>query len=85
MAVAAVATYGANKHSDGGWQHVPNGILRYTDARDRHELQEAIEDCDKDTGLLHAAHAAWNALARLELILRDKERDTPLGHDPEAL
>jgi hypothetical protein len=30
---------------------------------------------DPDSGLLHAAHTAWGALARLELILREKEKN----------
>jgi len=39
----------------------------------RHLLKEHIgEQRDKDTQLLHAAHAAWNALARLELMLREE-------------
>lgn len=72
MAVAEVATFGANKYSDGGWMSVPNGINRYTDAMDRHRLKSFIEgDIDQDSGLLHAAHEAWNALARLELMLRE--------------
>lgn len=36
----------------------------------RHMTVERFEEKDNDTGLLHAAHAAWNALARLELMLR---------------
>jgi hypothetical protein len=50
---------------------VPNGIDRYTDAAYRHLLKEAQgEMVDPDSKLLHAAHTAWNALARLDLILR---------------
>ena len=37
-------------------------------------LQGAVEDHDPDSGLLHAAHAAWNALAVLELMLRSRAR-----------
>jgi hypothetical protein len=70
LAIAEVGTYGANKYSDGGWQTVPDGIKRYTDARDRHQLLEAIEPKDEESGLSHAAHSAWNAIARLELLLR---------------
>lgn len=70
--VAKVCTYGASKYSRGGWQHVPEGIDRYDDAKWRHMLAERHESHDRDTGILHAAHEAWNALARLELILRDK-------------
>lgn len=73
LAVAEVATYGAAKYTDGGWLHVENGIARYADAQDRHRLKEGIEPTDHDTGLLHAAHGAWNALARLELMLRESE------------
>jgi hypothetical protein len=37
----------------------------------RHLLAEAETDIDPESGLLHAAHAAWSALARLELMLMD--------------
>lgn len=71
--VLKVSTFGANKYSRGGWQHVKNGPERYTDAMFRHLLKEPVEDLDPDSGLLHAAHAAWNTLSRLELLLREKE------------
>lgn len=68
--VAKVGTFGAAKYTDNGWRTVPNGEERYTDALWRHLLQEAQGiECDPDSGLLHAAHTAWNALARLELML----------------
>lgn len=72
--VGKVGTYGANKYTDNGWTDVPNGTVRYTDALYRHLLKEASgENVDADTQLLHAAHSAWNALARLDLMLRQKE------------
>ena len=72
--VGKVGTYGAAKYSDNGWMQVPDGQARYTDAMMRHLFKEAIgEQCDKDTGILHAAHAAWNALARLDFMIRDRE------------
>lgn len=71
--VCEVGTYGANKYTDNGWLSVPNGHARYTDAMLRHYLSEVGgERCDKDTGIEHAAHLAWNALARLELMLREE-------------
>ena len=70
LAVAEVGTHGAEKYSRGGWQSVPNGLERYTDAAWRHLLKERQDHTDEDSGLSHAAHMAWNALARLELILR---------------
>lgn len=70
--VAKVGTFGANKYSRGGWQSVPDGITRYSDALWRHLLAERHEPDAQDSGLLHAAHLAWNALARLELMMRKK-------------
>lgn len=71
LAVSAVGTYGAKKYTDHGWLEVPDGIGRYTDAMYRHLLAEASgEGLDPESNMLHAAHAAWNALARLELLLR---------------
>ena len=74
LAVAEVATFGAEKYSDGNWLHVNGALSRYTDAKDRHRLQGGIEAHDSESGLLHAAHEAWNALAVLELMIRDSER-----------
>lgn len=74
QAVGRVGTYGAKKYSDNGWMQVPDGERRYTDALMRHLMKEAAgEEKDTDTDLLHASHAAWNALARLELMLRERE------------
>lgn len=74
-AVAQVGTFGAEKYSRGGWQGVVDGEQRYTAAMLRHLLKEHYESTDADSGLLHAAHAAWNALARLDLMLREERDD----------
>ena len=77
MEVAKVGTYGAGIYSRGGWQSVPDAETRYHDAEWRHLLKRRHEDCDKDSGLLHDAHRAWNVLAQLELRLRkDRSGDT---------
>lgn len=69
--VGRVGTYGANKYTDNGWISVPNGSERYTDAMLRHLFREMQgELSDPDTSIFHAAHTAWNALARLDLMLR---------------
>ena len=76
MEVVKVGTYGAVKYTDNGWMEVPNGDNRYDDAALRHWLTEKIgKPMDTDTELDHAAHQAWNALARLDLILRKREQD----------
>ena len=76
QAVADVSHFGAKKYTWKGWESVPGGIERYSDAQVRHMLAECTDErCDPDSGLTHAAHAAWNALAVLELKLkRDDER-----------
>jgi hypothetical protein len=71
LAVAEVSTFGARKYSKGGWLQVADGQARYSDALWRHLLKEASEPTDQESGLAHAAHAAWNALARLELAIRE--------------
>ena len=71
-AVGEVGTDGAAKYSDNGWREVPDGEARYTDSMFRRLFDEAEGTAiDPKSGSLHAAHAAWNALARLELMLRD--------------
>jgi hypothetical protein len=74
LSVAEVSAFGASKYAWNGWETVPEGIARYGDAGERHVVKAIIEGpFDKDSGLLHAAHEAWNALARLELILREND------------
>ena len=75
-AVAELSAIGANKYSWKGWESVPDGINRYGDAMGRHELriQGDYSRRDPDTGVLEACAVAWNAMARLELILREQEK-----------
>lgn len=74
MAVSQVSLVGAKKYAWKGWEKVPDGINRYSDALGRHLLAESIDGpIDEDTQLLHASQVAWNALARLELILRESD------------
>lgn len=74
-AVAAVSAYGANKYDvpfeDKSWQRVERAYDRYSDALARHFTAEGTSSWDDESQLLHAAHAAWNALARLELMLEE--------------
>lgn len=74
QAVGDISTFGASKYAWRGWEGVEDGIARYSDAMVRHLAKEgAGETVDPDSGLLHAAHTAWGAMARLELILREME------------
>lgn len=74
LAVAAISTFGASKYAWKGWENVPDGYNRYSNALHRHELYKGIEgDTDSDSKMLHDVHIAWNALARLELVLKEKD------------
>jgi hypothetical protein len=85
-AVGRCGTFGAAKYTDGGWQFVPNGEQRYTDALLRHLMREGQgETHDPDSELPHATHAAWNSLARLELILRRMEQEQKEQAQAETL
>jgi len=80
VSVAGVSAYGANKYAWKGWEKVADGYNRYSNALGRHLAKEGIEglydqeilnDPKFPGKILHAAQVAWNALARLELLLRD--------------
>lgn len=81
--VVKVGTKGARKYTPRGWIEVPNGIERYAEAADRHQLQVnqgVVWDTDDGleggpvtkggTGERHKAQVLWNLLAELELELR---------------
>ena len=75
-AVASVSTFGASKYAWQGWRTVPDGFNRYSDALGRHLIKEGKGELyDVDSGLLEAAHTAWNALARLELLIEELEKN----------
>lgn len=70
QAVIEVGTHGAKKYTLDGWKAVDDAKRRYTSAMLRHWLAEHSERMDDKSGLTHAAHVAWNALARLHFILQ---------------
>lgn len=66
--VGRVATVGANKYGRDNWLELDNAEERYHDALYRHlNAMERGEELDEESGYEHLAHAAWNALALLEL------------------
>lgn len=72
VAVGAVSKFGAGKHNNGNmptkWRDY--GVDVYANALARHMTEEGKGDLyDSESNMLHAAHEAWNALARLEKLL----------------
>lgn len=73
-AVGEVGTFGAVKYVENSWQNLEDGERRYTDAMLRHLMADLRgEERDAESGLLHLAHAAWCALAILDLRLKVME------------
>lgn len=63
---------GAKKYGENRWQGLENGYQRYKAALLRHLLEaEKGNMVDEDTGCLHLAQVAWNAIAMLYLSKRN--------------
>lgn len=80
-AVSQVSAVGEEKYTYMGWAAVPDGEARYREAGLRHLFAEAcgevVDQADQrmvERGITHAAQASWNALARLELMLKETEK-----------
>jgi hypothetical protein len=79
-AVAQISEFGAKKYAWKGWEGVDDGYNRYSNAMHRHELAKCKgEIVADDSQLLHDAHFAWGALARLEIYLRENEANTDIN------
>lgn len=85
LEIAKVSAFGTKKHNvhaaDRSYMDIPNAFDVYSAAVSRHLINEAIEgpvNLDpNDGGMLHAAQLAWDALARLEIFLRNREQNLP--------
>lgn len=74
--VSRISEFGAKKYAWNNW-HKFKDTDRVDEAMTRHILAEAMGDeVDFDSELMAAAHTAWNAMARLELMLREIEEVT---------
>ena len=66
--IVRVYTAGAKKYGENKWQDLPDGIRRYKAALLRHLVEfDKGNEIDKETGCLHLAQVAWNAIAMLHI------------------
>lgn len=66
--IVAVYTAGAKKYGKNRWQHLPDGYQRYKAAMLRHLVEyEKGNWTDPETGCIHLAQVAWNAIAMLHI------------------
>jgi hypothetical protein len=75
--ILAVLMFGAKKYGPHGWQEVPDGHTRYTDAlyRHMHSLEKNGPDAiDPESGLPEVFHVATNALFLAHLVARDNDK-----------
>lgn len=75
-ALARVMTWALDEkgYKESDWLQVPDAINKYSGGMHRHDNKEKRgQEFDEESGLEHAIHTAWNAMARVELILRKKE------------
>ena len=69
--VVEIYTFGAKKYKENSWQNLPDGYRRYKAALFRHiTAYEKGEVYDSESGCMHLAHAAWNAIAMLHFGMR---------------
>lgn len=73
--VCRVWEFGADKYEKSNWKKVDNAIDRYTNAMLRHLVAEDSNEFDDESKLKHAAHVAWNALARLHFLMAIKNKE----------
>src|SRR5699024_6835054 len=69
-AISKCSKFGHDKYKDYdddwlNYKRVDDGIQKYADALQRHNLNK--DQKDKESGFPHIYHKAWNALAELEL------------------
>ena len=75
--IVEVYTAGARKYGPNKWQGLDNGYDRYKAAMLRHLVEyEKGNTIDLDTGCLHLAHVAWNAIAMLYCSLNEKKTES---------
>lgn len=71
--IVKVYTMGADKYAPNAWKGIPDAYDRYKAALLRHiTAYDRGERLDKESGLSHLAHAAWNAIAILWLDMNNK-------------
>ena len=75
-AVTRCSEYGHNKYKDVDQDHlnftrVGGGSKTYADAGLRHRIEQGV---DSESGLPHAYHVCWNALAELELWIKENQK-----------
>lgn len=78
--VSLLGTIGADKYTPMGFLEVKNGYERYEDAGLRHQFAAWLSEdekvaADPETNIRELACVAWNALAKLEIAIRETKQE----------
>ena len=74
--IVKVYTAGAKKYAPNNWMHLENGYERYKAALFRHICEfERGNWRDADTGCIHLAQVAWNAIAMLHIEMEKRKEN----------
>lgn len=72
--IAKVFTAGAKKYGENRWQNLDNGYERYKGALLRHLTEiEKGNEIDSDTGCMHIAQVATNAIFMTYIKMRERD------------
>lgn len=73
--IAKVYTAGAKKYGPNNWQNLSDGYERYKGAMLRHLAEvEMGNTIDDETGCMHCAQVAWNAIAMLHFKMKEERK-----------
>lgn len=73
--IVEVYDFGAQKYAPNSWKGLENGEERYRAALMRHLTAHFKGELrDEESGLLHAAHLAWNAIAMLYFAIEKENK-----------
>ena len=76
--IVKVYTAGAKKYGPDNWMNLENGYERYKAALLRHICEfERGNWIDPDTGCIHLAQVAWNAIAMLHIEMGKRKKPIP--------
>lgn len=80
--VVKVYTAGAKKYGPDNWMNLEDGYRRYKAALFRHICEfERGNWIDPDTGCIHLAQVAWNAIAMLHIEMGKRNKPIPATSD----
>ena len=78
--IVEVYHFGAQKYAPNTWKQLEDGENRYRGALLRHLVEHEKGNLrDDESGLLHAQHLCWNAIALLYFAIEKEKRESPVS------